>query len=158
MGIHVFEPYKGGNQTFKKDGWYLKAFPVEHDGIENRGVFIMSPSGQKIVYCSDFEYIGHRFTKLGVNHFLIECNHDDVVDKEANIGKYEHVLKGHSSISTVCEFLRVNKSDQLKNVILCHLSDDNADAKDMVYRVKEVVGENVNVYTAGSGVTFILDE
>lgn len=105
-----------------------------------------------MIYATDFQRIDYKFDKLGINTFLIECNHDDEISKDGNEGKWEHSIRDHSSVSVVCEFLRVNQTDALRTVILCHLSESNADAKEMVYRVKEIVGENVNVYVAGKGV------
>lgn len=158
MGIKCFAPYHDENpiQIFKVDGFALKSFPLEHDGTPNCGCYIRTPSGEKIIYATDFEYIGHRFTKLRINHFLIECNHMDDVSEEDNEGKYFHVLKGHSSISVVKEFLRVNQTDALKNVILCHLSSDNADPDEMVRQVQEVVGSSVRVFVARKGVSITL--
>lgn len=150
MGIKCFAPYHDENQiqTFKADGFALKSFPLEHDGTPNCGCYIRTPSGEKIIYATDFEYIGHRFTKLRINHFLIECNHMDDIAEDDNEGKYSHVLRGHSAVSTVCEFLRVNQTEELKTVILCHLSAENADPDEMVRQVQEAVGENVTVTIA----------
>lgn len=152
----MFEPYKNENQIFRNQGFYAKAFQLEHDGAENRGLYLMTPSGEKIIYATDFEFIRYKFNKLGINHFILECNHMDEVDKELNEGKYAHVLRGHSSIGTVCEFLKINKTDELRTVVLCHLSETNSDVKEMVYRVKEIVGENVNVFIAGKGLSIDL--
>lgn len=151
MGIDGFQPYKDENQiqTFKKHGWYMKSFPLYHgEGVNNCGVYICSPEGHKIVYATDFQRIDYRFKKLGINTFIIECNHDDVVEKEGHEAKWEHSIRDHSSVSVVCEFLRVNKTDALKQVILCHTSEDCLDVKDAVYRVKDVVGDGVNVFIA----------
>ena len=158
MGIPVFEPYKSENQVFKKDGWYLKAFPLSHNGTENRGVFVMTPSGESLVYATDFGYIAHKFVKLGINHFLIECNHMDDISKEDNEGKFAHVLRGHSSLSTCMEFLKVNKTEKLKSVGICHLSSDNAQPDVMLAEVQKVVGDNVICYIAKKGVSINLDE
>lgn len=156
MGIPVFEPYLGGPQVFKRDGFYLQAFELEHDGCENRGIYIMTPSGEKILYATDFEYIKYKFGKLKINHFILECNHMDEIDPEENEGKISHVLRGHSSLSTVLEFLRVNKTDQLKSVILCHLSDTNSDPIIMKDEVHKVVGDETSVWIAGKGCSFDL--
>lgn len=153
MGIPVFQPYKDENQTYKKDGFFLKAFPLEHDGVQNRGVFIMTPSGEKIVYATDFEFVGHRFTKLAINHFILECNHMDDIARDDNNGKFSHVLRGHSSVSVVKEFLRVNKTDSLKNVILCHLSADNAQPDVMLNEIQDIVGSEVKCYIARKGMS-----
>lgn len=161
MGINVFAPYHSTNlmQTFKTGGWYLKSFPLYHgEGVNNCGVFIRSPKGYKMVYATDFQRIDYKFDKLGINTFLIECNHDDEISKEENEGKWEHAIRDHSSVSTICEFLRVNLTEQLQNVILCHASENNLNEKDALKRVQEVVGDSVKVLIAKKGVEINLDE
>lgn len=151
MGMPMFEPYKDQNQVFKNMGFYAKAFPLDHNGTENRGIYLMTPSGEKIIYATDFEFIRYKFGKLGINHFILECNHMDDIDKGLNEGKYTHVLRGHSSLSVVKEFLKVNKTDKLKTVILCHLSDTNSNPTIMQNEVQEIVGEGVKVFVAERG-------
>ena len=158
MGADVFAPYHSENlmQVHKNKGWYFRSFDLPHGDCPNAGTYIMSPEGHKIVYATDFQYCSYKFTKLGINTFLIECNHDDEFGKEENEGHWEHSVRDHSSVSTVCEFLRVNKTDEMRTVILCHTSENNLNVKDAVYRVKDVVGENVNVYVAGKGLSIEL--
>lgn len=130
----------------------MKSFPLYHgEGVSNCGVFIKSPEGRKMIYATDFQRIDYKFDKLGINTFLVECNHMDDIAEDDNEGRYSHVLSDHSSISTVCEFLRVNQTEELKNVIICHLSSDNADEGEMRNQVKKVVGNKVNVFIAKKG-------
>lgn len=157
MGIDVFEPYKGGKQSFKSSEWRMTAFELPHDGVDNRGVMIVSASGHRMLYLTDFSYCVYTFQKQKIQTILIECNHMDEIDKDDNEGKYSHVLRGHSSLSVVKEFLRVNQTDDLRNVILCHLSTDNANPDEMVNQVQEVVSSSVNVMIAKKGLEVILD-
>ena len=153
----MFEPYKGGNQTFKSKGFFAKAFPVDHNGTDNCGCYIMTPSGEKIVYAIDFEFIRFNFKKLGINHFILECNHLDEVDRGENESNFAHVLRGHCALSTLKEFLRVNQTDELRTVILTHLSDTNGDPVIMKDEIQKVVGDKVKVYVAKRGLEVILD-
>jgi len=161
MGIDGFQPYKCENQiqVFKKHGWYLRSFPLPHgEDVKNCGTYIMSPEGHKLLYLVDFQYSAYKFTKLAIDTIIIECNHDDVIEKDENEGHWEHSVRNHSSISTVCEFLRVNRTDNLKTVILAHISENNLNVKDAVFRVKEAVGSDCNVFVADKGVTIDTDE
>lgn len=54
------------------------------------------------------------------------------------------------SIDTACEFVKANVSDQLHNVIMCHLSKENADAGKFIEKMKKTV-PNVNVCVAEPG-------
>ena len=151
MGIQVFEPYKGDSQSFESNGWKMKSFELPHDNVENRGIYLKSPSGHRMLYMTDFSYCAYTFTKLKVQTILIECNHMDDIEEEGNECKFAHTVRGHSSLSVVKEFLRVNQTDELKNVILCHLSSDNANPDVMKSEVQTVVGDSVNVYIANKG-------
>ena len=160
MGADIFAPYHSENltQTHKNKGWYFKSFDLPHGDCPNTGIYIMSPDGHKLVYMTDFQHCAYKFTKLHINTFLIACNHMDDIDKEANEGKFAHTIRDHSSLSVVKEFLRVNKTDRLQSVILCHLSPDNAQPSVMLQEVQEVVGDNVRCYIAKKGQVIELDE
>ena len=71
---------------------------------------------------------------------------DWMVDRDS--GKYAHVLQGHSSLSTVKEIIRVNRTPDMRNVVLCHLSADNADPEAMQKEIQEVAGQWCNVAVA----------
>ena len=43
------------------------------------------------------------------------------------------------SIDTACEFVKANASDQLQNVIMCHLSSENADKDSFIEKMKRTV-------------------
>jgi len=81
---------------------------------------------------------------------------DDLVDRDS--GKYAHVLQGHSSLSTVKEIIRVNKTSDMHNVILCHLSADNADPEVMKKEIQVVAGQWCNVAVAEPGLELVLSK
>ena len=157
MGIRVFEPYKGGRQRFIKDGWKLFSFPVMHDGTECRAAYIVCPDGHKLLYMTDLSYCKYRFIEQKINTMLIECNYMDDMDEE-NESKRNHVFRGHMSLKTCKEFIKVNQTEELKNIILCHLSSENSNESEMIRQVREVVGDKVNVIVAKKGVEITLDE
>ena len=64
-----------------------------------------------------------------------------------NQSKANHVFRGHLSIDTACEFVKENNSNDLQNVIMCHLSSENAD-KDLFIEKMKKVARNANVYVA----------
>lgn len=57
-------------------------------------------------------------------------------------------LGGHMELETVKEFVRANNSSNLKSVILCHLSQDNAEPEECLTEVQNVTGDGVNVVVA----------
>ena len=160
IGLLVAEPYKTSNpdgtntMSFKMGGYAVNSFPLPHDGVENRGAYIITPSGRKVLYMTDYEYCAFNFDRLGIDTMLIECNYSiDPQDDQQNL---EHVLRGHASLDVVCEFLKAHPNHSLKNVILCHLSGLNADADVILKRVRSVVRESVVVDIAHNGKTFQL--
>ena len=81
---------------------------------------------------------------------------DDLLERDS--AKYEHVLKGHSSISTVRDIILANKTPDLRNIILCHLSGENADPETMQKEVQSVAGKWVNVEVAHAGDEYLLSK
>lgn len=132
-------------------------FYLPHDNTPNFGFLIEHEEMGKLIYATDFEYIPFRFKTQRVQHWLIECNHmNDMVDSAS--AKYSHVLKGHSSLSTVKKIIGVNKTPDLRNVILCHLSRDNADPEEMQKQVQEVAGKWCNTVVAEPGIELKLSK
>ena len=64
-----------------------------------------------------------------------------------NPAKASHVLRGHMSIDTACKFVKANYSqDDAQNVIMCHLSGENADKDNFIEQMKKVaIQSNVDV-------------
>lgn len=112
------------------------------------GFLITHPEMGRMLYITDTELIKWRFKDI--NHILLGVNYDkDLVDKD-NDPKTRHVFRGHLSIDTACEFVKANYSDSLQNVIMCHLSAENADKDLFIEKMKKVAcGANVDVAEAG---------
>lgn len=165
MGIPVFAPYITTDptaigtvsvhlQTLKE--FKIQAFDLttidgrwthtNADGSECPcyGFLITHPEMGKMLYITDTELIKWRFKDI--NHILLGVNYDkDLVDKD-NDPKTRHVFRGHLSIDTACDFVKVNYSDSLQNVIMCHLSSENADKDLFIEKMKKVAcGANVDV-------------
>ena len=106
-----------------------------------------------MLYITDCELIKWKFKDI--NHILLGVNYDkDLIDRD-NTGKANHVFRGHLSIDTACDFVRANHSDSLQNVIMCHLSSENADNDSFIEKMKKVAG-NANVDVAEPGKEWVL--
>ena len=124
--FNAVEPY----QPFEICGINIEAYPVMHDGRGAMG------------YC--FEYEGHTLTiatDIGMldnivkerirraDNIVIEANYDvEMLEK----GSYPYVLKqrisgpfGHLSNIESARFLAEMYHPQIKNIMLCHLSENN---------------------------------
>ena len=130
-------------KVYQKGEVKFVAFEVPHD-VDCYG-YLIRVDGRTIVYMTDFGYCRWTFKSWNVDTFIIACNYNIMPDaEEAN---YAHVVLGHSSLETVKDILEVNKSDSLKNVVLCHTSS-SADTELMISEIQEVVGDGVNVTVA----------
>lgn len=128
-------------------GFSTIPFYLPHDDTPNFGYIIKQKEMGKLIFMTDFEYCKYVFKKQRINHIMIECNHlDNMLERDS--AKYGHVLRGHSSLETVKDFLEVNKTDSLRTVVLMHLSGDSADEEIMLQEVRNVVGRNVVVEVA----------
>ena len=161
MGIPVYAPYISqkpmaiGSGAFRIQSFDLTTVDgrwthTNADGSECPcyGFLITHPEMGKMIYITDTELIKWRFKYI--NHILLGVNYDkDLIDRD-DAGKTNHVFRGHLSIDTACDFVKANYSDSLQNVIMCHLSSENADSDSFIGKIKKVAcGANVDVAERG---------
>ena len=164
-GFHTVVPYLIASSSeqlsykLKKSRFDISAFALKTvdgkwthtngDGSECPcyGFWIHHPEMGTMIYATDTELIKWRFKN--VNHILLGVNYDPEL-LSGDDAKKNHVVRGHMSIDTACEFVKANVSDQLQNVIMCHLSKENADAGKFIEKMKKTV-PNVNVCVAEPG-------
>ena len=160
MGIPVFKPYenkepinlKGWNGTIQafdltdKDGKFMH---TNADGSECPcyGFLITHPDLGRMLYITDTELVKWRFKDI--NHILISCNYQKKYIDDENLAKRNHVFRGHMELETVKEFIKANNSQSLQSIILCHLSNDNANPKECKAEVEKVA--KCPVYVAKKG-------
>lgn len=161
MGIPIYAPYlKIDYMSMNMGGFTVKPFDLTtidgswtHTDANGEpcpiyGFLITHPEMGRMLYITDTNLIKWKFKDI--NHILLGVNYDkDLVDKD-NDPKTRHVFRGHLSIDTACDFVRANHSDSLQNVIMCHLSAENADSDSFIEKMKKVAG-NANVDVAAAG-------
>ena len=119
--------------------------------------YLIQRGDEKLLYLTDFEFCKYVFKSQRINYMVLECNHmDNLMDSSSE--NYIHALKGHSSLSVVKSFVEVNKTPDLRNIILCHLSSENADPEIMQKEIQSVVGKWVSVDVAHAGMTVELSK
>lgn len=112
--------------------------------------YLIQSGDEKLLYMTDWEYCSYIFKRQRINYMVLECNHmDNLMDSGS--ANYIHAIKGHSSLSVVKSFVEVNKTPDLRNIILCHLSSENADPETMQKEVQSVAGKWVSVSVAKAG-------
>lgn len=166
MGIPILAPYLGDScKSMNMGGFTVKPFDLttidgnwthtNADGTECPcyGFLITHKEMGKLLYITDTELIKWKFK--GINHILLGVNYDkDLVDTDNP--KTNHVFRGHLSIDTACDFVKANYSDSLQNVIMCHLSSENADKDSFIAKMKNAVNV-ANVDVAEQGKSWILN-
>lgn len=161
MGIPILAPYLGDScKPMKMGGFIVKPFDLTtidgswtHTNANGEpcqiyGFLITHPEMGRMIYATDTELIKWRFKSI--NHILLGVNYDkDLIDNEDS-AKVNHVYRGHMSIDTACDFVKANNSKDLQNVIMCHLSKNNADKDLFIDKMKSTVpNANVDVAVAG---------
>ena len=148
MGIPVFAPYISLEPMRIGKEFKIRAFDLttidgrwthtNADGSECPcyGFLITHKEMGRMLYITDTELIKWRFKDI--NHILLGVNYDkELVDSE-NQSKNNHIFRGHLEIGTACDFVSANNSSTLQNVIMCHLSSENADKDLFVDKMKKV--------------------
>lgn len=153
-GIPVFKPYESETerQVRTYGGFVIKSFPLVHD-VPCCGFYLFHEGIGSLVYASDTEYIKYRFK--GLNHILVEANYSKKLVSDIP-EKRRHVLTGHMEIETTCKFLEKNRSPELRNVILLHLSGESADSMDFKVKAEKVA--KCPVYVAEKGLAVEMKE
>ena len=149
MGIPTLAPYLGNScKSMNMGGFAVKPFDLttidgswthtDADGTPCPiyGFLIIHKEIGRLLYITDCEVIKWRFKDI--DHILLGVNYDkDMVDW-SNPAKNNHVFRGHLEIGTACDFVKANYSDRLQNVIMCHLSSENADSDSFIEKMKKV--------------------
>lgn len=123
-----------------------KFMHTNNDGSECPcyGFLIEHKDMGKLLYITDTELVKWRFS--GINHILISCNYQKKYISDS--AKRNHVLRGHMELETVKDFIKANKSNALRTIILCHMSGDSCNAEECLSEVQNVAGEGVKVVVA----------
>lgn len=123
-------------------------FNVPHDTeIECYGYLIKHEEMGQLLFLTDLEYCKYNFSKLNIEHIMVEANYDmQFVDRDEP--NYEHRLRGHMSLDTALKFISTNDNPALRNVVLLHLSDKNADSEQFLHKIKETVKYGADCYIA----------
>ena len=159
MSMPVFAPYQRSYNKKNYGGFTIYPFPLQtldgnwtHTDANGEpcpiyGFLITHKEMGRMLYITDCELIKWKFNDI--NHVLLGVNYDkDLVDTDNP--KANHVFRGHLSIDTACDFVKDNDSDSLQNVIMCHLSSENADKDSFIAKMKNAVnGANVDVAEQG---------
>lgn len=142
----AIEPMK----MFRLGNFTITPFNVPHDpDIECYGYLIGHEEIGKLLFLTDLEYCKHKFRSWNVNHILCECNYEkNLVDENYEHSVRNRVLKTHMELHTFLDFISTNDNPALRNVVLLHLSDKNADSAQFLQKTKETIKYGADCYIA----------
>lgn len=132
-------------------------FRAEHDTPEPVGYLLHSKhNGDKLLYITDSFFIRYRFS--GLTHIIGEVNYDqESVWERINNGvtptaRAKRLFRSHMSLENFLEFLKANDLSKLRQIYICHMSNDHGNEKRIVKAVQEATGVEVYVCEEGGGI------
>lgn len=157
-GFPIFTPFSDDRMTAKMGRFAIQAFRVPHqEDLHCYGFLIKHPKFGKLLFMTDLEYCPYDLSKVNPDIVMVECNYmDEYVSADLRMEqkqRTDHKYSGHMSLDTCKTFLKTVLSDDLRNVILIHMSHETCDGDEAVRQVKEIVGKNVTVDIAYMGKT-----
>ena len=130
-------------QVFWVGPWKVMPFDVRHDAAEPLGFIIEHPECGRVLFVTDTCLVPYDFRELGLDHIMVEANYDDrIMDGNVANGVVEperaaRTRGTHMSLRQACELVRADQTAELKTVVLIHLSEQNADAREFARRAAE---------------------
>lgn len=123
--------------------WKVMPFDVRHDAAEPLGFVIEHPEAGRILFLTDTDRCPYDFRDLALDHIMVEANYDDrlldsnVANSLVDSARAARTKGTHMSLKEACDLIRTDQTAELKNVILIHLSSQNADAATFARRAAE---------------------
>ena len=133
-------------------GWTVMPLPVLHD-VPCAAYVIAHHEMGRLLFATDTPALGYRIPRL--DHILIEANYSDECLTEAiEAGQTEAAMRGrllssHMELGTAIRWLQGCDLSRVREVVLIHLSPDNADPAAFVETVTRATG--VPTYAAAPG-------
>lgn len=125
-------------------GYKIMPFSIHHDAAEPWGFLIYHPEFGTTLFATDTYMIDYDFGTL--NNILIECNYDPNKMRsnmdEGVITKSHmyRVVGSHMSLDGLTTYLDRIDRKALNNLVLIHLSGDNADRDKFIRTINENFG------------------
>lgn len=147
FGVPMIVPHLEERNVLRGSNFAVRKFPVIHD-VPCYGFYITNRHLGKILYITDTEYVRLTFKHLEMDYIIVECDYQaDLVDLENP--KTRRAFQTHMELQTCLEFIRANHTDNLKAVILVHMSQDGLDKEYAKNLIATTIG--VPVYLAEKG-------
>ncbi len=148
--LHYLMHRDDGYSSFPVGTFNILPFRVEHDTPAPVGYLIASRStGEKLLYFTDSYYLRYRFT--GLTHIIGEVNYDNesvwdhIEDGSTPAARAKRLFSSHMSLDTFLEFLDATDTCRLRQIYICHMSNDHGNADKISRAVRQETGAEVYV-------------
>lgn len=127
-------------------------FRAEHD-MPCMGYIIEHPDMGKLMFLTDSYKCEYSFD--GLNHILIECNYSNNALRSAMrrgiTTPYlaNRLKRSHMELKTTCDVLSNQDLGNVQNIVLIHLSQRNANPKEIKSTVSDLTGKPVIIAKRG---------
>ena len=139
---HFIKPVHS-EQIIETEEFKILCFDTQHDCAEPLGFLIYNKiEHKKILFATDTYYLKYKFKK--VDCFIIEVNYiKRLLDENVNLPEMvrNRILTSHFSLDNVIKFLSISDLSITKLIIPVHLSDENADERE----IKQVLEDQFNI-------------
>ena len=118
-----------GEESFKINGFDIQTITLSHDRALTVG-FIISNSLKKLVYVTDTGYFKDKHIPMikNADYYIFECNHDPQMlmntDRPFQLKQRIMDMNGHLSNDDCAKVLEKSVSDNTKEIVLAHLSEE----------------------------------
>lgn len=136
--------------SFPIGSFNVLPFRTEHDTPEPVGYLIGSTAtGDKLLYFTDTYYLKYKFR--GITYIIGECNYDrDTMWENVNSGEVpaaraKRLFSSHMSLDNFLGFLKANDMSCLRQIYVCHMSDDNGNEEKIKIAIERSTGVEVYV-------------
>lgn len=131
-------------QLFKVGQYTIMPFDLRHD-VTNFGYYIQHPECGRLVFITDTHYCPYTFA--GLNNIILECNYSEerlqynVLNNLLHPSLARRIRYSHMGLETAMDFLKANDLSKLNNLILIHISNSNADGRQISDKVRHLTGK-----------------
>lgn len=158
--VHCLVRTEGDEYSVFQIGTFnVLPFRAEHDTPEPVGYLLTSThTGEKLLYVTDSYFVRYRF--VGLTHIIGECNYDEeTVWEKINSGetpteRAKRLFRSHMSLKNFVKFLKSMDLSKLRQIYVCHLSNDHANENRIMEEIQTATGAEVYICKEHGGVNY----
>ena len=141
-GTHAISLESG--KTYRMGNFMVMPFDVVHD-VPCVGYLIQHPDMGLMMFATDTCMLDYTIPDL--NHILIECNYSvealrcAIEEHRTDESQVARLAKSHLEFASTKSFLSCNDLSKVAEVVLIHLSGNNADESRFVNEIQALTGK-----------------